>query len=202
MAAGSAAAQTTTIPPATDWSGGYVGVHAAYHLGQEIDEGGCVGLCAHDHEVQDGYLAVQGGYDVQVGENLILGVMAWVGVTPVESEAQLSPTVTVRGKTDFAGFLGVRAGLARGPWMPYAFVGYEHVRTTVTNASAPITEVEGQHSGVGLGVGAEFRLARNWSVDGRYMFSSLGDDTYDFGGGPTTTGEQAHTFSLGVNFRF
>ena len=187
---------------APTWGGFYVGAQAAYHLGEEIDSSDCVGLCARDHEVRDPYLAVQAGYDARVGDTLIVGVMGWIGVTPVKSEAQLSPAVVVRGETDFAGFLGVRAGLDGGPWLPYAFVGYEYVTGTVTNEAAPIPEVKGKHGGLGLGAGVEYRVARNWSVDGRYMYSDLGDDEYNFGGGPASYGEQAHTFSLGVNFRF
>lgn len=196
-----AAAAQTGEPPA-HWDGFYVGAHGAYHLGETIDDGGCVGLCARDHQIREPYLALQAGYDGRVGENVVLGIMGWVGVTPVKSEARLSATVVVRGETDFAGFIGVRAGLDAGPWLPYAFVGYEHVTGTVTNDSAPIREVEGEHGGLGLGVGAEFRLARHWSVDARYMYSDLGADSYNFGGGTTTTGEQAHTFSFGVNYRF
>jgi outer membrane immunogenic protein len=120
----------------------------------------------------------------------------------VKEETQLSPTMTVRGETDFAGFVGVRAGLSAGAVLPYAFVGYERVSGTVVNDAAPIEENERTHDGIGVGVGAEYRLARNFSIDGRYMYSDLGNEDYDFGGGPTSYGEQAHTFSLGVNFRF
>ena len=201
LLASEAVAQTGEAA-APSWDGFYVGAHAAYHHGEEIDDGGCVGLCARDHKVKEVYVAVQAGYDVRVGENMILGAMGWFGVTPVKSEARLSPTVVVKGKTDFAGFLGMRLGVESGPLLPYAFVGYEHVRGTVTNDAAPIKKNKGRHSGVGLGVGAEYRLARNWSVDGRYMYSSLGKDDYNFGGGITRHGEQAHTLSLGVNFRF
>ena len=194
-----AAAQTNEAAP--DWSGFYAGVQAAYHFG-EVDDSECVGLCADDNNVDDGYLAIQAGYDAQVSENFVLGVMGWVGVTPVEEETQLTPTITVRGKTDFAGFLGVRAGLAAGPLLPYAYAGYLHVSGTVTNDGAPIPKNERDHGGIGVGVGAEYRIARSFSIDGRYMYSDLGNEAYDFGGGPTSYGEQAHTFSLAVNYRF
>lgn len=198
--AGEAAAQTGggAAPP---WGGFYLGAHGAYHDG-EVDDSGCVGLCARNHDVKEFYLAVQGGYDVPIGGGVILGAMAWVGVTPVESEAELAPGIVVKGETDFAGFLGVRAGLERGPLLPYAFVGYLRVEGDVANEAAPIKRVENEHDGIGLGVGAEYRLARNWSVDARYMYSDLSEEDYDMGGGTTTAGEHASTFSLGVNYRF
>lgn len=201
---GEAVAQTSQAAAANavPWEGFYLGAHAAYHHGEEIEDGGCVGLCARDHEVKEVYLAVQAGYDFPVADDVIVGAMAWFGVTPVKSKARLSPTVVVEGKTTSAGFLGLRAGLERGPWLPYAFVGYERITTRVTNEAAPIKKNKGTHDGVGLGAGAEYRVARNWSVDGRYMYSDLGKDGYDFGGGKTRHGEQAHTFSLGVNYRF
>ena len=45
-------------------------------------------------------------------------------------------------------------------------------------------------------------MAQNWSIDGRYMYSSLDRQSYNFGGGVTTAAEDAHTLSLGVNYRF
>jgi outer membrane immunogenic protein len=194
-----AAAQANEAAP--DWSGLYVGAQAAYHFG-DVDDSECEGLCADDTSVEDGYLAIQAGYDAEVGENMVVGVMGWIGVTPVEQVTQLTPTITVRGETDFAGFVGARAGLNAGSLMPYAFAGYLHVSGTVTNEAAPIKENERSHDGFGLGVGAEYRIARHFSIDGRYMYSDLGDEEYDFGGGPTPYGEQAHTLSLAVNFRF
>lgn len=183
------------------WQGFYLGAHGAYHHG-EIDDRGCVGLCARDEKVKEVYLALQGGFDLPVGGDFVLGAMGWVGVTPVKSEAELAPGIVVKGKTDFAGFLGARAGLDRGPWLPYAFVGYLRVTGKITNESAPIKKVKGKHNGIGLGVGGEYRLARNWSMDGRYMYSDLSDEDYNMGGGTTNAGEHAHTLSLGVNFRF
>lgn len=204
MIASTAAAQSNETAPqyAASWEGFYVGAHAAYHHGEKIDDGGCVGLCARDHKVKEMYLAVQAGYDIQVGDQVVVGAMGWLGVTPVKSQARLSPTIVVEGKTDFAAFLGVRAGFASGRALPYAFVGYEYVTGTVTNDAAPIKKNKGKHGGIGLGIGAEYRLARNWSVDARYMYSDLSKDDYDFGGGATRHGEQAHTLSLGANFRF
>jgi opacity protein-like surface antigen len=203
LLAGEAAAEPGDgAETAAPWAGIYVGAHAAYHHGEKIDDGGCIGLCARDHKVKEPYLALQAGYDVHVGDDVVIGAMAWLGVTPVKSQARLSPTVVVKGKTDFAGFAGIRLGLDRGSLLPYAFVGYERVTGTVTNDAAPIKKNKGKHEGVGLGVGAEYRLARHWSMDGRYMYSDLGKDDYDFGGGKTRHGEQAHTLSLGVNFRF
>ncbi|HEV2745973.1 MAG TPA: outer membrane beta-barrel protein [Allosphingosinicella sp.] len=196
-----AAAQTSEAAAAAPWEGFYVGAHAAYHHG-EVDDRGCVGLCARDEKVKELYLALQGGYDARVGGDFVLGAMAWVGVTPVKSEAELAPGIVVKGKTDFAGFLGMRGGLDRGPWLPYAFVGYLRVTGKITNEAAPIKRVKGKHNGIGLGVGAEYRLAPNFSVDGRYMYSNLSDEDYNMGGGTTIAGEHAHTFSMGVNYRF
>jgi outer membrane autotransporter protein len=186
---------------APSWEGFYLGAHAAYHHG-EVDDKGCVGLCAHDHKVKEFYLAVQGGYDARVGENVIIGPMAWVGVTPVKDKAVLAPGIEVRGKTKFAGFVGARAGIESGNVLPYAFAGYMRVTGTIRNDAAPIKKVKGKHDGFGVGVGAEYRVASNVSVDARYMYSDLSDEDYNMGGGTTTAGEHAHTLSLGVNFRF
>lgn len=197
LSASEAAAQSEP-----SWQGFYVGAQAAYHIGETIDSSSCVGLCDRDHQVREPYLALQAGYDARVGRNGVLGVFGWAGVTPVEDHAELAPGIVVRGETDFAGFLGVRAGIGAGRALPYAFVGYEHVTGTVRNDAAPIKKNDAEHNGFGVGVGAEYQLGRHFSVDARYMYSDLGEHTYDFGGGPSSYGEQAHTLSLAVNFRF
>lgn len=184
------------------WTGFYIGAAANYHDGTILDEG-CVGLCEHNHRVSDGYMTVNAGYDHQLPNRIVLGAFGWLGVTPVKSEATLAPGVVVRGKTDFAGFLGARVGYAAGSgFLPYAFVGAEVVHGNVNVAVAPIPNNERTHTGYGTGVGLEYRFARSWSVDGRYMYSYLGREAYDFGGGVTTAAERASTFSLGVNYRF
>jgi outer membrane immunogenic protein len=183
------------------WTGFYIGAAANYHDGTILDEG-CVGLCEHNHRVQDGYMTVNAGYDYQLPNRVVLGTFGWIGVTPVRSQATLAPGVIVSGKTDFAGFLGVRGGYAVGNLLPYAFVGVESIHGNVNVNVAPIPNNEKTHTDYGTGVGIEYAIVRNWSVDARYMYSYLGRESYDFGGGVTTAAERAHTFSLGVNYRF
>jgi outer membrane immunogenic protein len=184
-----------------NWTGFYLGAAGNYHDGTILDQG-CVGLCEPNHRVRDGYLSVNAGFDYRLPNRIVLGVFGWIGVTPVESEATLAPGVVVRGKTDFAGFIGGRVGYDAGAFLPYAFLGAEAVHGKVTIAVAPIPTNEKTHTGYGTGVGLEYRLAQNWSIDGRYMYSYLGREAYNFGGGVTTAAERAHTLSLGVNYRF
>jgi outer membrane immunogenic protein len=195
------APRMATVADVYQWTGFYIGAAGNYHDGTVLDEG-CVGLCEHNHKVRDGYLSVNAGYDYQFANRVVLGAFGWIGVTPVESDATLAPGIVVHGKTDFAGFIGGRIGYAAGDFLPYAFVGGELVHGKVTIAVAPIPTNEKTHTGYGAGVGLEYRLASNWSVDGRYMYSYLGRESYDFGGGVTTAAERAHTLSLGINYRF
>lgn len=184
-----------------NWTGFYVGAAGQWHSGTILDEG-CVGLCEHNHRVRQAYLSVNAGFDYQFANNVVLGVFGWIGVTPVKDIAVLAPGVTVRGETDFAGFLGGRIGYAAGAFLPYVFAGVERVHGTVTVDVAPIPNNERTHTGYGFGLGLEYRMAPNWSIDGRYMYSYLDRVAYDFGGGVTTAAEDAHTLSLGVNYRF
>lgn len=184
------------------WTGFYLGAAANYHDGTILDEG-CVGLCEHNHRVQDWYGSVNIGYDYQFANRVVIGAFGWVGVTPVRSEATLAPGIVVKGKTDEALFGGVRLGYAAGRgFLPYVFAGAEVVSGTVTVPVAPMPNNERTHTGFGAGVGLEYRIAPNWSVDGRYMHSYLSREAYDFGGGVTTAAESANTFSIGVNYRF
>lgn len=193
--AGAAAAQEGS------WEGWYAGAQVAYHSG-EVDDRGCTGLCVPDYEVRETYVALQGGYDMPFGDDMIVGVMGWLGVTPVKDRVTLAPGVVIAAETDFAGFIGGRIGLDRGQWLPYAFAGYEHIEGTVVIAAAPTPRNDGSHSGLGLGVGAEYRASPKWSMDGRYMYSDLDEEAYNFGGGTTFAAEKSHTFSFGMNYRF
>jgi outer membrane immunogenic protein len=183
------------------WSGFYVGLAGNWHDGTILDEG-CVGLCEHNHRINKPYLSVNAGYDYQFANRVVLGVFGWIAVTPVKDETTLAPGVTVTGRTDFAGFIGGRVGYAFQNLLPYAFFGGEWVHGKVDIPVAPIPTNERSHTGYGTGVGLEYRFAPNWSVDGRYMFSYLGKQDYDFGGGVTTAAERANTFSIGLNYRF
>jgi outer membrane immunogenic protein len=189
------------VPEAYNWTGFYVGAAGQWHDGTILDEN-CEGLCEHHHHVGQAYLSIDGGFDYQLSNNVVLGAFGWLGVTPVKDISVLAPGVTVRGATDFAGFIGGRIGYAMGAFLPYAFIGVERVHGSVTVDVAPIPTNVRTHTGVGGGVGLEYRIARDWSIDGRYMYSELDRQSYDFGGGITTAAESAHTFSLGVNYRF
>jgi len=58
------------------------------------------------------------------------------------------------------------------------------------------------HNGTTFGVGLEYAVNRNWSVDGRYAYINSPKKAYDFGGGPAYYGENSHNLMLGVNYRF
>jgi outer membrane immunogenic protein len=193
-------AQRTMLSPDL-WTGFYVGAAVNYHDGT-IEDQGCVGLCVPNHKVRDTYATINAGYDYKFSNNVVLGVFGWIGVTPVKSQATLAPGIIVRGETDFAGLIGGRLGYAIGNFLPYAFVGAERVQGNVNIAVAPIPNNERTHTGYGTGVGLEYLILPNISVDGRYMYSHLDRVAYNFGGGITTAAESAHTLSLGVNYRF
>lgn len=183
------------------WTGFYVGAAANYRDGTVLDQG-CVGLCVPNAHIRDGYATLNAGYDYKFSNNVVLGVFGWIGVTPVRSEVTLAPGILIKGETDFAGMIGGRLGYATGNFLPYAFVGAEYVHGNVNIAVAPIPNNERAHTGYGTGVGLEYLVLPNVSVDGRYMYSYLDRQAYNFGGGVTTAAESAHTVSLGVNYRF
>jgi outer membrane immunogenic protein len=183
------------------WTGFYVGAAVNYHDGTILDQG-CVGLCVPNHRVRDTYATINAGYDYKFSNNVVLGIFGWIGVTPVKSEVTLAPGIVVKGETDFAGMIGGRIGYAVGNFLPYAFVGAERVSGNVNIAIAPIPNNKRTHTGYGAGVGLEYLILPNLSVDGRYMYSELDRQAYNFGGGITTAAENAHTVSLGVNYRF
>jgi len=190
-------------PPITSltWTGFYVGANVAYHWGT-VTQSGCVGLCAVDPKLQGAYLAPQVGYDYQFSNGFVLGAFAEAPVTRLYATYTLAPGVVFKLRSEWAAVLAVRAGYAFGDFLPYVFAGPEFASSRVKSSASPIPVVNASYTGYALGLGLEYRLLRNVSIDLRYMYASLPKHTYDFGGGAEHYGEHASTGSIGVNWRF
>ena len=185
---------------AMNWTGFYAGIHAAYHDGSISQV--CFGLCPVNPKITGAYLGVNGGFDYQFANNVVVGAMVVVPVTRLYATYNLAPGVTFKLSTRFAGLLAGRVGYAIDNFLPYVFAGYEFANVRVTNNAAPIQLVNKSHDGWAIGAGVEYAINRNWSVDARYMYSELPNRGYNFGGGPEAFGEKSHTIQLGVNYRF
>ncbi len=59
------------------------------------------------------------------------------------------------------------------------------------------------HTGYTIGGGLEYLFTPSWSAKAEYMYTSLGSETYNFGGQPLDSGSfDFHTIKVGVNYHF
>ena len=114
--------------------------------------------------------------------------------------------VTTETKINSFGSVTGRAGFAMDAALIYAKGGFAWSNNKAT-LSAPAAGVSFSdshtHTGYTLGGGLEYMFAPNWSAKGEYMFTSVGGETYNFGGLPADSGTiDFHTIKVGVNYHF
>jgi opacity protein-like surface antigen len=191
------------VEPVVNWTGFYAGAFVGYHWG-DITQAGCTGLCAVNPRLDGAVAGVQFGYDYEFANNMVLGAFGWIPVVAPRATINLgAPGLDFHEKPRFTAVGAVRLGMAMGMGkvLPYVFVGggfvNNEIHSDVTNVTPSAT-----HTAMVAGVGVEYRLARNWSVDARYMYGYVAKETYDFGGGPEQYGENSSNVLFAINYRF
>lgn len=220
---------------AGNWSGFYLGIHGGLGLGSNSSTAITpTGTFASGDKLGssdlDGALGgVQVGYNYQSG-TMVLGLEADLSASSLTGRDETRGTLnTTRITTSEAtiGWMSTvagRVGFASGNWLLYGKAGWAWAdfgasawTRTGTNAApgsgAVITVTEGGETRDGylLGLGAEYRVTRNWSVRAEYNFVDFGTDKVNrlvIGGG--TTGDvlvreneaDLHAVKLGINYKF
>ena len=192
----------TKAPPAAvvaayNWSGFYVGAMGGYGWGTDAGNGGFGGGTV--------------GYNWQLpGSQFVLGVeVDAAGASIKESVTEDiggGAMGTVDSKINAFGSVTGRAGFAMDAALLYAKGGYAWANNKST-LSIPVLGAtfsdSHTHSGYTIGGGIEYMFAPNWSAKGEYMFTSLGGETYNFGGEPFASNNiDFHTIKVGVNYHF
>ena len=110
--------QTVYPPPSMIWTGFYVGAFAGYHFSRLTQEG-CTGLCPTSSDGPSGaLLGVQGGYDYQFSNNVVLGAFAAVPLLRPETTVHLGGGADFKVSPQFAATAAVRLGYAMDQWLP------------------------------------------------------------------------------------
>lgn len=200
-------------PVAQDWTGFSVGVFGGGATGDAEFSGtlSAAGATAFDSSKTDvdGLLGgVQIGYDHQFG-NAVLGARASIALTNIDN----GDAVTTSELT-YLGTAGVRAGVAIEKLLPYVHGGFAFGQTEQKTSDAGVDAAKldkANHTGWTAGVGAEYALTQNVSIDAEYGYVDLGKENVYTGNYTTAAGTTAlsvdedlafHTFKAGVNFRF
>jgi len=200
-----AMAQTMMVPVETpmvsDWTGFYAGAWIGGRAGT-IDNTACTGSCADDIPLNGLIGGLTAGYDRQLNSDIVVGGFVTVPLIRPTTSA-VNQGITFDVAPQFALIAGGRVGLVRGNIMPYALAGLGIANVRVTPVGV-LAASSATHVGFVVGVGAEYKLNDNWSIDGRYMLGYAGNGTYQFCavGCTSSYSEVSHNFSVGINYRF
>lgn len=225
----------------TDWTGAFLGAQGGYGLGHMerstfVDPAN-PGSGAYD---MNGWLGgIDGGVNVQSGVFVfgVEGEWMWTGVRGGQTLTAPDPffggTAVTRldSSMDWLAIASARAGFVTGDrLMIYgkgglAIAGERHSANTVEPLPAGAglftssTSGRAVHSGIAVGVGAEYALGGNWSIKGEYDYiKMIAQQHTDPGlltlsGGPVSdqgniapgvdkAGQTLNLFKLGVNYHF
>jgi outer membrane immunogenic protein len=186
----------TKAPPAAvvaayNWSGFYIGAMGGG--GWETDAG------------SGGFGGGTVGYNWQLpGSQFVFGVEVDAAGASIKDSFLVDVGVTQENKINAFGSVTGRAGFAIDAALIYAKGGWAwtNAKTSFTDGTNTLSDSQ-THTGYTIGGGVEYMFAPNWSAKGEYMFTSLGSETYNFGGQPLDSGSfDFHTIKVGVNYHF
>jgi outer membrane immunogenic protein len=190
-----APAAYTPVSSVYDWSGVYVGAHVGYGWGEFESSVGGVGVDGDG----DGFLGgLQAGYNAQFG-NIVAGVEldgSWSGIEGDDGFA------AVDTQLNWLGTARARVGYAVDRFLPYVTGGLALGEVDVSNNVTGFSE-SNTHLGWTVGAGVEAAVTENITVKGEYAYVDLQDEDYDVAlGAGSDTGFDAHTFKVGLNYKF
>jgi outer membrane immunogenic protein len=211
--AGSASAQNLE----KNWQGFYFGGHGAY---LSSDTSYAAGSTAPSQSFEGALLGLQAGYNWQLG-NVVLGAEADVSFGNIKDALRDGNFLGYSGKIDTMGTVRGRLGYSFGNVMPYLTAGYAWVsleQGSTCPAAAPfgVCSITGAysvasketHTGFVWGGGAEWAIAKQWSLKAEVLFMDLGTETYTakipVAGTVTApaTLNVDYLAKVGVNYRF
>lgn len=137
------------VAPASmfDWSGFYVGGHAGYGFGDDID--GILG-------------GIQLGYNWQFSPNIVFGIEADVSGTDMNASI-----VGIPVHVDYLASLRARIGYTMDRTMIYGTGGLAYSRAAALG-------LHDTDTGWVIGGGLEWAYSRNWTLRAEYLYYDLG----------------------------
>ena len=184
------------VSPAYNWSGFYIGAMGGYGWG------------SGDSDSSGGFGGGTVGYNWQFpGSQFVFGVevdAAGASIKESFTEDQGGILVTQDSKINSFGSVAGRAGFAMDAALLYAKGGYAWANNKATISGGGVSFSDSQtHSGYTIGGGLEYLFTPSWSAKAEYMYTSLGGETYNFGGFPLDSPNlDFHTIKVGVNYHF
>ncbi len=192
-----------------DWTGLYVGGHAAYSLGRANSTLSDPNPTASSNAFGSLYGGLQAGYNYVLPSRLLLGIEADVTFPQFFENGliftgEAAQGTTVTDKIDYIATLRGRFGYAFNHWLIYATGGFawSQARFGETNAASDEDLILLTHTGWTLGLGAELAIAPDWTVRIEYLYDRFGSIADSF---PSGTDYQSvfdiNTLRIGLNYK-
>jgi outer membrane immunogenic protein len=178
--------------PVYNWTGAYAGVNAGYGMGQFNKAGG------NRFKDSDGFVGgVQGGYNYQLPNNIVLGAEADVDFADLKGKASSTGVSGAKSKVDVFGTARVRAGYAFDRVLPYLTAGYAGINQKFNVPGS--SNSSGLRNGYALGGGVEYALTNNITAKVEGLYSSFETKNVT---GAGKVGTDITTVRGGVNYKF
>ncbi|WP_127143670.1 outer membrane protein [Pelagibacterium montanilacus] len=174
---------------AYDWSGFYAGVSAGYAGGSASLDG-----AGGEVEFSGPTAGIQFGLNTQ-SETVVVGAEADLQFGLIGDDGDASEGADL----DYVAGVRGRVGLALDDVLPYLTAGLAVGQASMTD-SLGVSDTE-THVGWSAGLGTEFAFDQNTSLRVEYLYTDLGERTYDLTE-PTEGGLDYHSVRAGMNFSF
>jgi outer membrane immunogenic protein len=164
--------------PAFNWTGYYLGVGGGAEFATATGSG------AAGFNVQDTlwFVSVDGGYRLQLPDNLVLGFDVFAPVWV--SKGNFTPTGFGGGidsaKVDFAVVPEVQLGYAIGRFLPYVGIGVGVADVSAQSAAVPGQTDTELTSLMTATFGFDYALTNNWTLGARYDHIVAAERSYSF----------------------
>ncbi|MBR1222290.1 carbohydrate porin [Bradyrhizobium sp. U87765 SZCCT0131] len=191
-----------------NWTGFYLGGHAGYGTGSLgpntlpiPDQGVFV-----DPTVTGLIAGFQGGYNLQLRNNWVVGVEADISLSSPVDQSRLAPA-PYNTTLDFTGTARARLGYAFGPVLPYVAAGLAFGQSKMIgydDSGNPLSSRERLHLGWSAGAGVELAVGGPWSARIAYDYLDLGRRTYAVDGlalPGVGVDPKIQTVTVGLNYR-
>ncbi|MGA2895558.1 MAG: carbohydrate porin [Xanthobacteraceae bacterium] len=199
-------------PVPYDWTGFYVGGHAAFSVGRGTSTLSDPNPTGVGDSFSSLFGGVQGGYNYVLPSRLLLGAEA--DITFPNFEAYTNGVMfsgatplgtTVTDQVDYIATLRGRFGYAFDHWLIYGTAGFAWAQATfgeTPGLASAEDKILLTRTGWALGLGTEVAIARNWSARVEYLYDSFGSIAGVF---PSGTGYQSafdiQTLRVGLDYK-
>jgi outer membrane immunogenic protein len=192
-----------------DWSGGYVGLSAAYAIGSH-DTIGIGGIDTGSKDLSGGALGIFAGHNYQV-TRFVFGTEMDFSKSSIEGPFELPGSLVACNTGAFKcasdinwyGTFRGRAGVAVGNFLPYATAGIAvaGVNTAYTGPGLD-TSVSGLGVGWVAGAGVEYAVMKNLDVRAEALHFDLSDVSSTVLGAKVATDSQFTVVRAGASVKF